>query len=249
MPLTKNSGIPIFQFNNLSGIPWINHGISTREFGNLTWLVGDDDKTTVLQNRKKFFTSLNTREENVVEMEQVHGNHVAVVGKSELGDFILNTDGMVTNQSHVALFVRVADCVPILLVDPVRKVVGVVHAGWRGTTLEVGRLAVNHMEDHFGTIPKDLIVGIGPSIGPCCYEVDTPVIDQFKYAEKLFEKKRGSRANLDLWLANKVQLIETGVKDENVETANLCTYDNPDLFFSERKEKSTGRFGAVIWIK
>lgn len=241
-----------FRFNNLSKISWLGHAVSTKEFGNISLYVGDD-KEKVLANRAKFFsTAGNLKENDVVEMRQVHGNHVKVVGEKEKGALVLETDAIITNTLGVVLIVKAADCVPILLADPINKVIGVVHAGWKGTAQEIAKLAVNHMEDHFGTKSSDLVVGIGPSIGKCCYEVDTPVIEQFKYkfkyADKLLSRRHGSHANLDLWQANKFQLIEAGVKEKNIEIAQMCTYDNSDVFFSDRKNKYEGRFGAVIWI-
>lgn len=242
----------IFKFKNLSRIFWLGQGISTKDFGNISLYVGDSKKK-VFTNREKFFKAVGDLSENdVIEMQQIHGNHVKVVGKEEKGQLILDTDAIITNESGIALIVKTADCVPVLLVDPVNKVVGAVHAGWRGTAQEIARLTVTHMEDHFGTKPADLVVGIGPSIGPCCYEVGTLALEVFKrfpYANKLFSKVHDDYANLDLWRANKFQLIETGVKEGNIEIANICTFENTDKFFSERKENLTGRFGAVIWFR
>lgn len=243
---------PLFKFHNLSKFPWLGHAVSDKSFGNISLYVGDS-KETVLANRKKFFKEAgNLKEENVVEMQQIHGNHVKVVGEKEKGQLILETDAIITNTPDVALIVKAADCVPILLADPTNRAIGVVHAGWRGTAQEIVKLAVNHMEDHFGTSPSDLIVGIGPSIGPCCYEVDTPVIDafsNFSYKDKIFSKVDDNHAHLDLWNANKFQLMEAGVKEKIIEVAKICTYDNSDKFFSERHDKQTGRFGSVVWLR
>ncbi|MBI3290266.1 peptidoglycan editing factor PgeF [Candidatus Microgenomates bacterium] len=243
-----------FRFKNLSKLPWLGHAVSTKEFGNLSYFVGDK-KANVDANRKKFFSSLGIQEKDVVDAVQVHGNHVVLITQEEQGHNILDTDALITDEKNIPLIIKVADCVPILLADPVKKVVGVVHAGWKGTTQEITKLAVNHMEDHFGTSPSDLIVGIGPSIGPCCYEVDAPVIDAFSgftYRSKIFSvlpRTVENRKHLDLWLANKFQLIEAGVREKNIEVAGICTYDNSDKFFSERHDKKAGRFGAIIWIK
>ncbi|MBI4057724.1 peptidoglycan editing factor PgeF, partial [Candidatus Microgenomates bacterium] len=257
MPLVKISGLTVFRFNNLSRISWLHHGVSTRDSGNLDWEKTSDKKEVVLENRKRFLDALGVEKE-VVEMQQVHGNHVAVVGSTDKGHTILGRDALITKDPRVSLFIKTADCVPILLVDPVKHVIGAVHAGWRGTAQEIARLTIQHMEDHFGTNPKDILAGIGPSIGPCCYEVDTPVIEAFKkfsYADKIFSparnathnvaggKKQKDHVHLDLWRANKIQLIETGVKEEHIEIAEFCTRDSPELFFSERREKPSGRFG------
>lgn len=261
MPINRSKGLSYFTFDNLSTLSWLTHGISTRAGGesvgdyaglNISWLSGDR-KNIVLANREKFFSLLGTKEEDVVETQQVHGNHASVVGEAEKGSFIVDTDAIITSSPGVSLLVKSGDCVLILLADPVKKVVAAVHAGWRGTVQEVARIAVEHMEDHFGGRAQDLIVGIGPSIGSCCYEVDTPVINSFKtfpYHKKLLSKIKGKHANLDLWEANRFQLVEKGVKPQNIEVAGICTYDNPDLFFSDRKIGTAGgRFGALISIK
>lgn len=234
----------IFQFKNISTIPWVRHAVSTRDFGDLR------DSS----NRKKFLETIGVKEKDVIDAKQVHADNVVVVRGRDKGHTILQTDALITQKPDLPLFIRVADCVPILLVDSIKRAIGIVHAGWRGTVQEITKLAVQKMKGEFGTTPQDLIAGIGPSIGPCCYEIGTPVINLFakkfpKYSDKLFSREKENRAHLDLWLANKLQLIEEGVKEENIEVAGLCTFENPDLFFSERREGPVGRFGAIIWIR
>ena len=261
MPLVKARDLTVFTFGNLSKITWVAHAISTRTGGmspppyeslNLSWTTGDK-KETVLKNRKLFFGMFRKEEDDVVEMKQVHGDHVAVVGQAEKGTTVLERDAIITGTPGVVLLVKSADCVPILLIDPVKRVVGALHAGWRGTAAEIARLTIDHMEDYFGTRAENVVAGVGPSIGPCCYEIDTPVINAFNgfsYRDKLFTKQYDDRANFNLWDANKFQLIERGVKEKNIEVAGICTKDNNNLFFSDRGlGKPGGRFGGVIFIK
>ncbi|MBI4058945.1 peptidoglycan editing factor PgeF [Candidatus Microgenomates bacterium] len=245
------------KFKIFEPISWVGYAVSIKADGDIR----------LKENRKKFFSSIgqsrpeddeplaqiDIADSGVVDAEQVHGNHVAIVGSVDRGDLILKTDALITADKNTPLFIRTADCVPIFLIDQKKKIVGLVHAGWKGTVQEITRITVNHMQDHFGSNPADLLVGMGPAIGSCCYEVDTPVIEQFKYkfkyADKLFSNERDSHARLDLPLANKFQLIETGVKEKNIEISGVCTYDNSSEFFSERKEGPTGRFGSLIYIK
>lgn len=227
----------IFQFRNLSCFSWLKHGVSTVEIGNTNGADSQD-------GRKKFFSAVGLSEENIVELDQINGNHVYVATKKDRGKFILERDSVITKDSAVALLVKSADCVPILLIDKHKRIIAAVHAGWRGTAQEIVRLTIEHMQDHFNTNPADIIAGIGPSIGPCCYEVDTLVIEAFQYqfpkfADKWFSKTKGSHTHFDLWESNKFQLIEKGVKKENIEVARICTYEHSDY---------TGRLGSVLMI-
>jgi hypothetical protein len=139
--------------------------------------------------------------------------------------------------------------------DSAKKIVGAVHAGWEGTLGLIARKTVKVFQKHFGSSPEDMLVGIGPSIGPCCYQVGQEVISR---AKRVFGTTQGcvgnesseGRGYFDLWKANLEQLLQVGVPQKNIEIAALCTYDHPDLFFSHRLEKGkTGRFGAGIFIR
>lgn len=139
---------------------------------------------------------------------------------------------------------RYADCTPVLLADPRRRVVGVVHAGWRGSAVRAAGAAVERMAEAFGSQPGDIVAGIGPAIGPCCYEVGHDVVDAFgPERTSLFESGK-----LDLWAANRQALVEAGVPDEQIEVAGVCTRCHADQFFSHRANggQPAGRFAGVI---
>ena len=132
-----------------------------------------------------------------------------------------------------------ADCVPVLLADPVQKVVAVCHAGWKGTVAKIANKTLQVMQEYFGTKPVDCVCGIGPSIGPECYEVDHTVMESFRANFTAWEdllKPCGDRWQLDLWQANNIQLIEGGVKAENITISRVCTKCSNELFFSYRQE-------------
>jgi len=165
---------------------------------------------------------------------------------------------MVTNVPDICLTILVADCVPMLFYDPVKKAIGVCHAGWKGTLKSVALNTVKTMEKAFGSSPRDIMVGIGPgigpSIGPCCYKVGPEVISQ---VENVFQTKKGYIINeakdgkgyFDLWKANLEQLLHAGIDRKNIEIAERCTCHEPDLFFSYRHQKGdTGRFAAGIML-
>jgi YfiH family protein len=162
---------------------------------------------------------------------------------------------MVTDIPDTCLAVLIADCVPMVFFDPLKRVVGVAHAGWRGTLQLIASKTIRTMEKAYGSSPQDVMVGMGPSIGPCCYRVGPEVIvgveDVFpdQKGHLLHQSEDGGRY-LDLWEANLRQLVTAGVERENIEMARQCTCHNPDLFFSYRFQKgNTGRFGAGIMLR
>jgi hypothetical protein len=163
---------------------------------------------------------------------------------------IPDTDALITAEQGIPLMLFFADCVPVLIFDPVGKAVAAVHAGWKGTVASIGQKAVLAMQERFGTRPEDCLAAIGPSIGPCCYEVDQPVVEALEQAFPWWEDliiPRGERWMLDLWEANRRQLEAIGVHKRNIEISGVCTSCNTELFYSHRAEKGkTGRFGAII---
>ena len=179
---------------------------------------------------------------------QIHGADILLLDDSE-GEMIprgeVCCDGIITNRRGLALGIRTADCVPLLLVDPVKRVVGAIHAGWRGTAREIAALAVRLFVRSFSSDPSGMYAMIGPSIGPCCYEVDRPVFQamrRHRWSESVLTAGRNRGVwMLDLGKANRLQLIGAGVPDENIASIPLCTACRKDLFFSYRAEGNTGR--------
>jgi hypothetical protein len=248
-------------FENLSHIKGIRHFISTRNGGvsnppfdtlNLSFNVSDDPKHVAV-NRQILSSALGFKLECITAAKQVHGNKVAVVTKAMRGkgakdhvSALGGIDAMVTNVPDILLMIQVADCVPLLFYDPKKKVIAATHAGWRGTVLEIARNTVNSMVKRFKSDPAYIYVGIGPSIGPCCYEVGREIIRE---ASKDLIKTRNGKNYFDLWEANKSQLIEAGVPVSNIEVSGVCTHCNSDTFFSSRAGGGvTGRFGAGIML-
>ena len=243
----------------------IVHGISSRLGGtskqpfsslNLGLHTGDEDRQ-VIANRQLFSQGVGVEADDIVTAQQVHRDNVVVVGLEHLGkgaqiysEAIEDTDALITNVPGVPLLLFFADCVPVMIVDPVKKVIGIAHAGWKGTVDYIGQKTVLAMQTHFGTNPQQCLVGIAPSVGPCCYEVDDVVInklkDKFENWEQLLDQK-GSKWHLDLWQANRLQLEQIGVQTSNIVVSKVCTVCNSKLFFSYRAENGcTGRMGAVI---
>jgi hypothetical protein len=177
---------------------------------------------------------------------QVHG---AAVLRVEVGGLAGRGDALATARPALPLAISTADCLPVVLYDARGGRLAAVHAGWRGTVQGVVRAAVADLAAA-GTTPADLVVAIGPSIGPCCYEVDAPVLERFEAAfgaarERWFQAKGPGKWMLDLWQANLDQLTGAGVRPERVDLLRLCTGCRPDLLFSYRRERGTGRLVTV----
>jgi YfiH family protein len=155
-------------------------------------------------------------------------------------------DVLITRRPDKTLLLRFADCTPVLLADPRRRAVAVVHAGWRGSAIRAAAAAVAALENTFGSNPRDLVAGIGPSIGPCCYTVGEDVVAAFADRPWLFDGGR-----LDLWQANAQALVDAGVPADHIEMAGLCTRCHSERFFSHRANggQPAGRFAAVMRLE
>lgn len=172
---------------------------------------------------------------------QVHGDRIirAPDGAPKGGEPPA-ADALITNQPGVLLTVYTADCVPILFFDPARKAIAAIHAGWRGTLLRIAAKTAQEMAGQMGSDPQLLVAAIGPAIGPCCYEVGTEVWKEFKtqfsYGAEGISNQSGEKARLDLPRLNQLQLIEAGLRPENIFFSGLCTSCFPNLFYSFRRD-------------
>jgi len=213
----------------------------------------DDDAGKVLLNREILCNQLEIALDCLVCAKQVHGGNVTVVQKGDWGkgseDYesaISNTDGMVTDAPEIFLMVLVADCPGIVFFDPKKNVVGIAHADWRSTLAKISQNVIGKMREVFKSKPEDILCGISPSIGPCCYEVKEDVVEKFDLS---CIERRDNKFFLNLWEINRLQIIESGIKEENVENARLCSSCHSELFYSARKEGKTGRYGVLIGIR
>jgi hypothetical protein len=203
-----------------------------------------DDPSTVLRNRKIFLDSLSIPEDRLAIPEQTHSAEVKEV--SEPGRYP-NCDGLITNAGNLFLTLSIADCCPIFGYDPRKSAVGICHAGWRGTRDRMAQELVEKLRSSFGSDPADLLVSLGPSIGPCCYKVGEDLRDAFDHS--LF-RQSGLEYYLDLWEANRRQLVASGLKPSSIFLSRVCTSCGPELFFSHRRDLGkTGRMMAVIGMR
>jgi polyphenol oxidase len=227
---------------------WLIAAMSTRQGGvsrpplgmNLSFNVGDDPEH-VRTNRERFFGSLGIRQDELAVPGQVHG--VTVREAVRAGSWP-ETDGLVTSSERLFLCVTVADCVPVLLADPVTKTVAAVHAGWRGTAGRIVEQALEILTGRFGVRPKDVLAYVGPSAGACRYAVGDDVASRFP---REVVGRLGDQPTVDLKAANRDQLTGAGLLSRNIEIAPFCTISDDTLFHSHRRDAAaSGRMMAVI---
>jgi len=259
MPFRQSGSLHIFQLESLAH-PDLDQAFFSRHGGvspnpwrslNLGGTVGDE-RARVVENRARAMAAAGRREESLYEVWQVHSAEVVLAREPRGGAPLAQADAMITDNPRVTLLMRFADCVPILLFDPVRGAIGIAHAGWLGTVRKTAQAAVRAMQDAFGTRPSDLLVGLGPSIGPDHYPVGDGVVAMMREAfgdEAEAHLQRGNaQAHLDLWSANRRLLEMAGV--EKVEVADVCTACHVEDWYSHRGEGGrTGRFGALIGLR
>jgi YfiH family protein len=278
----KLRGVGVLQVPAFAKIPWLVHGFSTRpggisdaggekvlNLGAVEW----DTRENVEENKHRFQVALGAADHTLVSLHQIHSDVVRCFKSAPPKQ--CKGDASATNRPGLLLGVRTADCAPVLVLDPKRRVVAAIHAGWRGTLARIVTKTIGQMQMEFGCHPQDLLAAIGPTIGGCCYEVGTEVgaafAAKFANASDFFDELRtGDEPNPLQWLnmmppghqpppnkvlfdlkkANRAQLVEAGVREENIFVTELCTSCDVDRLFSYRKEgASSGRLMGVIGIR
>ena len=225
---------------------------------NVAFHVGDDP-VCVIENRTRVARAMGLPLQSWVVCSQVHGAEVAVIDGSMCGrgawgdhDAVEKTDAAITQESGVCLVVMAADCVPVIAYDPSRHAIGIAHAGWAGTLGGICRNMIKRMTEEFGCDPADIKAGIGPSIGPANYAVGPDVAAAFRARSsdmKLLDTGTTGGALLDLWTANKLQLQHSGVPAEQIEIAGICSFSQPDEFFSHRRDGVCGRHAVIAVLQ
>lgn len=202
-----------------------------------------------------FAASMGVARDNLLLVKQVHGAEVTMALRTRTGPWSRpDADVIVTDDPNVAIGVRVADCVPVLLAEDTGTAVAAIHAGWRGTAKRAVIAGINALQEHFGIRPERLVAAVGPSIGPCCYEVGRATRDQFHAAgyhdallDRWFVARGGGTFHLDLWGATRDQLEGAGVLPANIHVAELCTKTHAGAFHSYRVDgDAAGRMLAAI---
>ena len=261
--------VGILRFPALSAVPFVNHAFSTRRGGvsrppfdtmNLNFKKGDPDEN-VRENFFRFCRAAGFDPESLTASAQTHSTNVRRVTKADKGNGIFRpgdrtgVDGLVTNVPGVTLVTYYADCTPLFFVDTKRGAIGLSHSGWRGTAARMGAVTLRRMREEFGTEPEDVIAGIGPAIGPCCYEVDEPVAREFQAMEDVkpeafVRSLGGGKYIVDLWEANRRILLSAGVPEASIASARLCTKCHSGLLWSHRATGGVrGGMAAMLCIR
>ena len=262
------NGIPYISFNALEQTGMVVNAFSTRQGGvsvgclesmNLGFNRGDLDEN-VLKNHKIFAKAVGFPYENIVTTNQTHTTNVRVVTKEDCGKGIAkdrdysDVDGLITNIPGIVLATYYADCVPLYILDPVNKAIGLSHSGWKGTVNRIGENTLKLMNENYGTNPKDVICCIGPSICQDCYEISEDVtnefINEFGKNNKILYNKGNGKYQLNLWESVKQVFLYAGVEYDNIYTTDICTCCNKDELFSHRGHHGKrGNLAAFLMLK
>lgn len=253
--LRESRGVPYLSFPALEETGLVAHAFSTRLGGvskgdfatmNFSFTRGDNPDD-VLENYSRMAAALGVEREKMVLTYQTHTTNVRRVTEEDAGKGVVrerdyrDVDGLITDIPGITLVTFFADCVPLYFLDPVRRAIGLSHSGWRGTANRMGQKTAEAMKEAFGTEPEDLIACVGPSICADCYEVGPEVAGAFadsfgkEHRESILRKKENGKYLLDLWEANRIVLLEAGIRPANISVTNICTHCNPELLFSHRR--------------
>ena len=254
----NNTNLVVNAFTTRTG------GVSRTPFDNLNLAYNVGDKEShVAENRKIILDALNIDYRNTVSAQQVHKDKISLVRKENKGkgalkysNGIAQTDALITDIPGIPLLMCYADCVPIFILDPVKKAVALIHSGRKGTELELTLKTLFKMKKIFETSPRSCLAAIFSSIGPCCYnikeenKIDDYWLNKDKFNGEAISKQNRSGRSFDLRKANYWQLIKAGLPEKNVFVNEICTADHPELFFSYRRDKgNTGRMAAIFMLK
>ena len=247
------NNLEIKTFNLFKPFPSLVHGLSTRKGGfskspynglNLG-LHTDDDKDAVLKNRKVYFKALNIKPDQLVFPEQVHSDHIAIVNEPGI---IQQCDALITNRADLFLSVQTADCFPVLIFDTEQKAAAIVHSGWRGAAKNITGKTIEKMKKIFNSQSDNLLIAVGAGIQQSCYQVNKKTAMNFD--EKYLLPDTPGHYKLDVQAVIIDQILETGVRPENIERDTVCTHCNEGLYFSYRRNKNnSGRMMSVIGFK
>lgn len=251
-PTLEETGIVKHLFTTRTG------GVSRGEYASMSLsFTRGDDPAHVAENYRRIGSVLGCGPEDMVAAHQTHTTNIRKVTAADRGKGITcprdyeDIDGLITNEPEIMLVTYFADCVPLFFVDTVHRAIGLAHSGWRGTAAGMGIFMVKAMEEAYGTRPEDLWTAIGPSICSGCYEVSGDVAEQFKKFQGVLTPGRASgKYQLDLWEANRQNLLLAGVRNEKIAVTDICTCCNADYLFSHRATGGRrGNLGAFLGLK
>ena len=258
------NGVKFLEFELYKNIDWFRHCFSTRIGGvstgchsSLNFRPKGDTAENLIENYKRICAAASLSFDGLTFSYQEHGANIRAITSDDCGKGLhkerdySNIDGLITIEPSITLTTFYADCTPIFLADPIARAIGLVHAGWRSTHLEIAKTAVREMTKEYGSKPEYILAGIGPSICYSCFEVDKPVYEQFADYTEYTAPKLDVRGKylIDLKGINRKMLINSGLKEENIEVSPLCTKCNENLFYSHRRDgDNRGSMAAFMEI-
>lgn len=254
--IKNNQHLNLLQFELFNRVDSLFHftttvlgGVSEGSYASFNLgIYSGDNLSSVQENRSRLSQQIEIKQTNIITPYQVHGDQILIIDQSFLSKAssdqvaLLNgVDALITQQSGICIGIFTADCVPIILYDPKEKVLAAVHAGWRGTVSKIVEKTIRKMEVVFGCKPENIMAGIGPSISSEHFEVGEEVVEAFVKAGFMingiaYKNPMTHKTHIDLCFANELMLTHAGILDKYTEVANLCTYSNPSLFFSARRQ-------------
>jgi len=253
--LKLKNNLPYFEIPELANLGWIRHGFLTRQGGvslppydslNLSDKNGDR-KELVSQNKNLVAAAAGFDPKRLILLDQMQKDQVLLLIESVMPPpSPLEYDALITNSPNTYLGIQAADCLPIFIADQKKKVIAAVHAGRQGTALQITKKVLRKMEEEFDCLPEELLIALGPSIGPCCYEIDEKAFRPEWESSSV--PKEGGRWMVNLSEMTITQMKEEGIKENQISRIDLCTSCHSDLFFSYRKEGQTGRQLSFIGI-
>ena len=270
--LNQEGEVPFFYFPLLQDTGMVHHGFSTRlggvssgEFASMNFnLTRGDDPANVEENFRRFCGAIGCDWDKAVLSHQTHTVNVQVVTEDMVtpGRTLMekqpfsDVDGLITDVPEAVLVTSFADCVPLYFLDPVRRVIGLSHSGWRGTVNRMGAVTVDRMKETYGCRPEEILACVGPSICRDCYEVGPEVAEEFRAvfpaqeADLILRENEAGKYQLDLWKANELILLHAGVVETHMAVTNVCTCCNPELLFSHRYTKGRrGNLSAFLSLR
>ncbi|MEG0152401.1 MAG: peptidoglycan editing factor PgeF [Cellulosilyticaceae bacterium] len=219
-----------------------------------------DKEETVIANYQSICDAIGVELDSLVISKQIHETNIVEVTYKDKGNGILHpnkwesVDGIYTRERGITLVTHYADCVPLFFYAPKYSVIGLAHSGWRGTVMQIGNKMIEEWTTKYHIPPSEIEVGIGPSIGPCCFEVHADVADEFlkifKKTSFIVENHSNGKYNINLWECNRQSLINLGISPEKIYVSEMCTCCHDDVFFSQRKtEGKRGALAALMCLK
>lgn len=232
-------------FSNFNKFPDILIAMSLRPDKNMKVYYDLRKDEEALINRERFLEKINLSGKDLVSVKSISDCNIEIVTEEHLGNFLENTDGLITARKNVYLSITVADCLPVIIFDPKKEIIGLLHCGWKGIEKNIIEKAVNKMKDTFNSAPQDIVAGIGLGIGTCHFEIKEDLLEKFVSYPEAF-RKEGGKNYMDLKLVVQKKLEQCGIGPENVSVSPGCSYCQPEKYYSFRRDRAAPLKAMIV---